>query len=122
MKLPLSAIVNSSEAFGRLISEKMPISISYLIVRNFKILEEEFKRFELAKNKLIMEKYGNETEEPGKWIVPSENEAGFREELNELLSLEVDLDIIPVKLVNEINISPADLYLLEWMFVIPDEK
>lgn len=127
MKIQLGKIVNSKDALGRLLGEKFPVKTSYIIQKNFRVIESELKSYEEQRSKLIVEKYGvREINADGKqtesWKVPDDRMVDFSVEMNELFSMEQDLPLMKIKLPETCEISPSDIYLLDWMIDFEEDK
>lgn len=114
MKLHLSQIVNSKDALQNLLKEKFPIKLSYQLKGIVQKFDAEYSKYEVLKNELIIEKYGEEFE-AGKWKVKPEYMAKFITELNELASIELDMPFEKVVLPESCAISVEDLILLDWV-------
>lgn len=122
MKILLSQIFNSREAFQRIMKGQFSPKVSYWVLKNARNIEPELKSCEDVRGKLITEKYGVESS-PGQWEVPkqSESEKLYYSELFELLSTEAEIEIHKIKLPEEYKISAEDVSLLEWMLDFEDE-
>ena len=116
MRLQLKDIVNSKEALERLAKEKLPISISYDVGKNLRLVEPEYMEYEKQRSKLIMEKYGEENiKDSGSWEVKPTMMNEFKEELSTLAEKYISLDIIKIKLPEDTLITPIDIVVLDWM-------
>jgi hypothetical protein len=120
MKLTLRQIVNASPALGRVGAEKASAKFAYNIARNLRLTEPEVLGYQKAHNELV-EKYRAKNKD-GEWVIPDENQKIFTKEVEELLEQEVELDIHTFALLDEIKISGIDLFLLEWMIIVPDTE
>ena len=77
-------------------NQYLPIKLNFYIQKNKKIL------FELAQgideNRMaIVQHYGTLDEKTGKYIVPLENVAAANKEIEDLLSIEQDVNILKVR-------------------------
>ena len=93
----------------KLIAQDVPIKIAFKVGKIIKVLDSEYTVFEESKKKLF-EKHGEENIEKNLEVKP-ENMKVFTKELNELLSIEVDIDIEKIKLEDlgeEVKLSPID--------------
>ena len=115
MKLKLAQIVESKDALSNLLNERLSIKAAYALQRNVQKLNPELETYEKSRVELIKNKHGV-MQEDGNYAVKKENAPAFIEDLNELLSVEVDVDIHKVNLSELKEISAADLLILEWMF------
>ena len=118
MKITLENAVLGFMALQRVGVEKFPIKLAYTLQRNMRILQPDTKQYEDQRMELVKTKYGKENEEGG-WEIPPEKRKAFEKQIETLGSVELELDLHTIDLdtVN-INISPNDLYALEWMFVV----
>lgn len=127
MKIQLGKIVNSKDALGKLLGEKFPVKTSYMIQKNFRTVEPELKSYEEQRNKLIVEKHGvreinAQGEQTDSWKVPDDRMVSFLKDMSELFSVELELSISKIKLPESCEISPSDIYLLDWMIDFEDDK
>lgn len=125
MKLKLGTIINSKEAFQELLKEKLPIRKAFKIKEVLKLIEPKFEMYEDLRSKLIMEKYGEQEGESGNWKVKDSMTKEFFLELQELQSEDIELaDIVKIKLPddNNIKITSANMYLLEWIIDFEEGK
>jgi hypothetical protein len=123
MKILLSQIVNSKESLEKLLGEKLPIKTAYRIQKIYRQLQPELAHYEELRTKLITEKYGTEESEgSGNWKVRPENNNEFIRELTELLSVEIDIEFVKVKLPDTSQMSPTDSFMLEWMLDFEDDE
>jgi hypothetical protein len=117
MKLKLSQIIESQEALSRLSSEKLPIKIAYNLQRNIRLLKPEIESYEKTRIELIKTKYGTEQKDGSYQVIPERTDK-FIAELNELLSVDVDLDVRAIKMSEFTKeIASFDLLVLDWMFI-----
>jgi hypothetical protein len=116
MKLKLSEIVIGIHALQRIGNEKLPIQIAYNLQRNMRLMQPEAQQYDDKRVELIKTKYG--VEKDGNWTVPPDNLTEFQAEMNDLGSVEVDIDVHTINLdeVSDVMISLNDLYPLDWMF------
>lgn len=118
MKLKLSQIVNGYSALMEVATAKLPIKSAYRLQRNMRILKPEAEQFEKTRIDLIKTKYGVKGEEDS-YTVPESKIAVFQKQLEEVLSMEVEVDVqeIPIdELSDQFQISPVALMALDWMF------
>lgn len=110
MKIKLDEIVKNAESLTNLLKVKFPVKISYRLVRIADKVSKELETFYKSKQDLL-EKYGKKEEKDGKQFYSFEAEQAklFTKELEDLLSLEVELDFELIKLseVGELDIEPA---------------
>lgn len=91
MKLTNLAIINILNCFS-----KFPLATGkagYAIARNKRLLSNELKDFEEARNALL-QKYGTKTKDGNYTIDPnkSENAEIFNKEISEVLGIEIDIE------------------------------
>lgn len=123
MKLSNEKLVNSVGVLNKLTGMELPIKLSYALSKNITKIDRELIIYNKERQKLI-EKYGAKDEE-GKLnnredgtidIVDTEN---WNKDLRELLEIENDIDIHVIDLENidsDINITPGELMLIDYMF------
>ncbi|MDB1956828.1 hypothetical protein PMY38_11140 [Clostridium tertium] len=123
MKLSNEKLVNSVGVLNKLTGMELPIKLSYALSKNITKIDRELIIYNKERQKLI-EKYGAKDEE-GKLnnredgtidIVDTEN---WNKDLRELLEIENDIDIHVIDLENidsDINITPGELMLTDYMF------
>jgi hypothetical protein len=117
MKITLTKVVLGFNALQRIGTEKMPIKQAYTFQRNMRIMEPDVKAYEEKRIELIKTKYGSRDENDNWSVVPTKI-SQFTKELNDLGSVEIDLDVRVIDPNDVIlNIAPNDLFDLEWMFV-----
>lgn len=125
MKLSNEKILNTINVLGNLNNAQLPIKVAYAVSKNINKIESELKAYNTEKAKLI-EKY-SEKDEEGKVIsneqghvtIKNEHIEDWNRDINELLSIENEVDIHKIQL-NDLlnanyNISPAELTLIDFM-------
>lgn len=122
MKILLSQVVNSKESLEKILGEKLPIKTAYRIQKIYRQLQPELTHYEEMRTKLITDKYGGEQPEgSGNWRVLPEHNKEFIAELTELLSVEIEIEFVKVKLPDSCEMSPTDSFMLEWMIDFEDD-
>lgn len=119
MKLKLSQIVNGYSALMAVGTEKLPIKSAYRLQRNMRMLKPEAEQFEKTRVDLIQTKYGVKDKKDESFSVPPERLSAFHKQLEEVLSVEIEVDVqgIPIdELSDQFQISPVALMALDWMF------
>lgn len=114
MTLTLGQLKNSEQALVALSNCTLPIGLAYKISKVLKFIANELTLLEEARQKLV-QKYGVETD--GNVVVTEENINKFVEELNPLLSEEVDVPFEPISisaLPETVNLSPLQLTQLSF--------
>lgn len=125
MKLSNEKILNTINVLGNLNNAQLPIKVAYAVSKNINKIESELKAYNTEKAKLI-DKY-SEKDEEGKVIsneqghvtIKNEHIEDWNRDINELLSIENEVDIHKIQL-NDLlnanyNISPAELTLIDFM-------
>ena len=117
MKLKLAEIVESVDGIKELSALKLPAKTAYQIARNMKLINAELDEFNKARSSLITDKYGVRSEDGDSFQVPPKNVEKFTKEMTDLLNMEINLDIYPVELTDEVLLSADTMYRISWMFV-----
>lgn len=114
MKVTNADLLNAVAPFAELMKVKMPSKVSYEIIRLVTRLDEYLAPAEMVKNNLISQ-YGHEDPETLIRQITPEDEgfAAFATEYGELLGIEHEIDIAPVVLPPDIEITPVTLLALE---------
>ncbi len=120
MKLKLSQLVNSSQAFSRLMSQPMRAVKSFALSKVARQIEPDLKAYDEQRIKLLKE-YGKLRDESGQqyeFDTPRQAQE-FVAELNALLEQDVELDVKPILLadLDKIEISAVDILTLGWLIV-----
>jgi len=118
MKVKLGQIVNSVEALNKVAQQPMKAAASFRVAKNLKQLSEELAVYEQSRGDLIR-KYGKENEEDGSFAIkPDSKELPlFQKEMNELLSVDVDLNgfkKIKLTQLSKCELSPQDMASIEF--------
>ncbi len=124
MKLRNGEVFESKDALQRLVDrDDIPLKYAMPLMRMVKKLNEEIVLIEQKKNRLI-KKYGAEDKEKQTIVVPPNTPEwdSFIKEFEELMSLEVDINITPVKLPETIIIPQKDLIFLTSYLEVEDVK
>jgi len=131
MKFTNFQIVKMFDDLGKYAQTKMPQKISYAITKNLMILQKEYQCYERELQKLF-ENYKDKTEkdsdgeikkyENGLPMIKDEYMVEFEKDLNELLSINVDVELylIPEEAFDYIDennrydpLSPNDIIFLQ---------
>ena len=113
MKLKLAQIVESKDALSNLLNERLSVKVSYALQRNVQKLNPELETYEKSRVELIKNKHGV-MQEDGNYAVKKENAPAFIEDLNELLSVEVDVDI------HKVNLSEIKKSMVRFTYIRMD--
>ena len=127
--MKLGTLVNSKEALTRLSKQNLPIEISWKLSKLLKNAVIEISAFEVIRNNKILS-YGEivkdeNGKDTGNTKVKTENEEVYRNEIMELLTKDIEIDIPLIemkeiieynkKLEKKIDMKVEDLLLLDWL-------
>lgn len=98
---------------------KLPVKISFFMQKNIKVIVEAANEIEESRLS-IARSYGAYSEEEKSYLIPQEFIAAAQEELNELFSLEQELNIHMFKLSEFENIELTYQQLSAIMFMIEE--
>lgn len=115
MKVKLASIINSVEGLNNILKKELPVKAAYWLTKLSHKLESEIKQFTETRNRLI-KKYGEQKDND--WLVNPEDKEKyekFKNEMEELLNTEVDIDINPIaiKQLGDVKISAIDMMAIE---------
>lgn len=116
MNIKLSQLVNSVQVLNKILnSDKLPVTDAYRLSKSIKKIQDELQNFDKYRIELI-KKYGDETGD-GNYQVKPEYESNFRQELNELLNIEVGIGLNPITLdsLSKVNLSAIELSLIDYL-------
>jgi hypothetical protein len=121
MKLNFMQIMELLNIIEELRDVKMPFALSMIFAKNVKILNEE-KDFYIEREREFVQKY-LETNEAGEFVQQGENifkiKDGMEQECQEArydldnFTSELALRTIPVKLIENMEFTPKQLFVLE---------
>lgn len=121
MKIELGRVINSQqtiqEIYQQMTEKKVKAKLAWRFMSIVKEMEEPNKRFNDLRNDLI-KKYGKETEDRGFSIEPNTEEfSKFIEELNDLASEEIELNIKKISIddIEDIEIEIDKLMSIQWI-------
>lgn len=116
MKIKLKEIINQADNIGKLSEMKLPIKASYRINRIISKILPDIKQYNEKRLEVIKELGIADEKNPEVYNVPKEKLPEFTKQIEELLSIEVEIDLEPISIIElgEINIEPA--LLVEWLF------
>ena len=101
MKLTMINCIEALKGFNKMASAKMPFKQTVLVARNVKSLEAVVIPFEEKRNEFVKELRNASYTEDGKQVVPDEAADKFRDDVNELLNEEIEVDVVTIKLSND---------------------
>ena len=116
-KVKLSQIVNSTEDIKKLLEVKFPVKVSYRLGRLVNKLQPELTLYDAKRNELVKE-FGDAPDEKGNIkVTDPEKLKLFMVKLQELLSVDIDIDFEKIKIdtLGELSIEPK-LLLLDFIF------
>jgi len=114
MIVTLEEILNASEGLKKILSADLPIKLAYRLGKYVKILNKELTNYEERRMDLI-KKYGEPNDNGSEYKIKPENADKVMKDMMELHSIEVDLDVIPIKLseIENVKLSPIDISNLD---------
>ena len=127
--MKLGTLVNSKEALTRLSKQNLPIEVSWKLSKLLKNAVIEISAFEVLRNNKILS-YGeivkdDNGKDTDNTKVKTENEEVYRNEIMELLTKDIEIDIPLIemkeiieynkKLEKKIDMQVEDLLLLDWL-------
>lgn len=115
MKLNNAEIFNARESFEKLLAIKLPVKISYELLKMTTKLNEQLGVIEKVRSRLIQE-YGQEDEKRKGYFRVTPDCPGFSKflsEFGELMQQEVEINIQKVKLPDTLEIEASVLMALE---------
>jgi hypothetical protein len=116
MKLTLKQLNEGFPALVNIGEDKtLSTRLKYDIARNMRLIQPDINAYEKSRVELIRTKYGVQEGEEGEYKVPTKNIEGLVKELEELQSVEVDLDIHILSQEAFANASANQMFLLDWM-------
>ena len=129
IKVKISDLLNSTEILQKLAQKEFKAKLSWTIARLLKGAEAEMQNFNETRMNLI-KKYGEKdengeliTDDKGNCKIENSNLNAFSEELNELVSAEVEINAnkIDIGLLEELEFTPSDMASLEPFVDMGDE-
>lgn len=127
MKLTNAQLLSGYDVIMKLVKLELPIKISFPLLKNIKKMEEiieliQKKKEELAQKHILKDvngapvkardENGNEIAERVLIADPVE----FNKEMNELLSIENEVEIIKISSDIDVKLSIFELAAIEWLF------
>jgi len=119
MKTTVGDIMAIRDDLHTLFTKEMPIQTSWKISKFISKLENEYNDFENARLKLL-KKYVPEGEKK----MPEDKMEPFKNELQKLLDIEIDIDINPISIdeLGDVAISPIALSKMSFLFREDDDS
>jgi hypothetical protein len=112
--LTLAELTASKESWQKLLASDLPTKAAYWIGKKYKKVESEIVDYEKKHNDLV-QKYGKPVEgKQGVIQVSPEGMGAFMKEIEELRSIEITLDIDPIKLadIEQAKLTGRDFMLM----------
>ena len=114
MKLTLNKLIIAVGALKTLGEDKsLNVKTKYTIARNIRLIQQELDQYEKARVELV-QKHGVVAEDGSASVSPNKIKE-FSNEINELQSVTIDLDIRKVGEDACANLSANDMSVLDWM-------
>lgn len=129
-KVTASQVYEVSNVIGRLANSPLPIKIAYAFSKNIKAIKRELDELNILRQKFIDE-YA-ERDEKGEIVMNSpvevklkeETKKEFDEKFKEFLNMEVELEVHTVALnqftMSNINLTPTEMSVLDFMLDIEE--
>jgi len=118
MNVTLRELYEGRDALARLLSAALPARTAFYVARSVRLINQELVTLEEQRNVLI-QRFGQPEDSPGKWLIPAEQKEAFWREFNDLLDERVELSIDPLlfdALPSDFALTPADAMALEFLF------
>lgn len=127
MKLSNERLLNDAPGLSQLTQKSLPVKISYAIAKNVAKIESNLKIYNKEKQKLI-DKYSVKDEdektivdENGQITIQKEFLENWNEDIKELQSIEVEIEIHKFSINDLFNssiaMSPGELMILDYMIM-----
>jgi hypothetical protein len=113
MKTDLKAILNAKPALDKLLNSSLPISAAFKLKKLVRAINEELSHFENERISLV-KKFGVEDDQGNINVDPAKLN-DFSKELDELLSVPVELSFDPISYekLQDISMSAVEMALLD---------
>lgn len=110
MKITVGQVKGFYNGLLKIEGKKLPLTISYAIIRNMDILKKEIDRYELTRIQRCRQlarkdEQGNPIQKDGNYDIPENEKSGFLQEMADLAAVEITADLQMISL--------SDLKLLE---------
>lgn len=129
IKIKLGELVDSTETLQKLSQKELKARLALSIARLLKEAEREIQNFNETRMNLI-KKYGEKdengeliTDDKGNCKIENENLSEFSSELNDILTMEVELNASKIKLdlLENLDFTPGDMAILEPFMELEEE-
>ena len=123
MKIKLEKIMESKDALSKIVDIKMPVEIAFKLSKLVNKVNDEIKSIEKARflkvkelgEQEVIKKDGKEIKS-NNWKVKEENIDKFKEEMEKLFNVEIELDIPKIKLKDlDGNVEASCFLNMDWL-------
>lgn len=118
MKVTLKQILDSQQPIARLMDLKLPPATAFRLGRIVSKLDSELSVYNDQRLKIVQE-FGEPMEDGMNFKIKDENIDEFNKQMNELISVEIDVEITPIS-IEELSaggntVTARDLLAAEWL-------
>lgn len=117
MKTTIKSILSATDTLSRLVKQTLPVKQSYKLAKLIKAVDAEISVYDSERIKLC-ERYGTLNKEKNNYEINDRD--SFNEEIKELQSQEVELDIKPVE-IGGLELSAQDIINIEPFIEVVDD-
>lgn len=118
-------IIEHLNALGNFTKEKLPVKLSFAIVRNTNMLKQVYSDFEHERNKLLDSYNIKDKDGEPAWIKTGNIEIekskikNWTEDVEELLNIDVNIDVykISISAFENLDLSTKDIEAIEFMII-----
>lgn len=115
-------IIEHINALGEFTKDKVPVKLSFAIVKNFNKLQSAYTDCNIAR-KLLLEKYAERGEDgeiiliDGREQIAAEHFKQWNEEVAELLAIDVEVNVytIDLSVIENLELGVSDMAAIEFM-------
>lgn len=106
-------IIEHINALGAFTKDKIPVKLSFAIVKNFNKLQDAYKDYDESR-KALFESYADKE---NKEKIAEENREKWEKEINELLEIDVVVDVhmVDFAMLDGLQLSVSDMAAIEFM-------
>lgn len=115
--MKVAEILSAEPVLRKLAAGKLPISVSYKLLPVVEAVEEIIAEFKEERNEAVT-LLGKKSEEGETVTVTPENEETFKNEIQELLSADVDLPPVKISISaieDTVDLSMAEVKQIAWL-------
>lgn len=117
MKTTIKSILSATDTLSRLAERTLPVKQSYRLAKLIKAVNAEMSVYDSERIKLC-ERYGTLNKEKNNYDINDRD--GFGEEIRELQSQEVELDVKPIDIVG-LELTAQDIINIEPFIEVIDD-